>query len=237
MNKSEAIQDYIMKIVKRNNYKAGVKLPTEVELMDKFSVSKMTVNKALGVLRNKGYIYSERGKGTFINKKVIHKNLNELTSFTEEMRARGIEAKTEVLRFSLTSMGYEEEKAMLELESNKGIYEFIRLRNIEERPLALDITILNPDIVGEVNFGSIGDSLYEYLQAELGIVINYSVQKISAIKANRFISRHLQVAEGEPILHIKSVTYNEQDLPFEVVHTYYVHDAYEFEQVSVRHRY
>ena len=44
----------------------GSKLPTEVELMGEFDVSRVVARLAVGVLRTEGLIYSRQGKGTFV---------------------------------------------------------------------------------------------------------------------------------------------------------------------------
>lgn len=231
MSKAEEIELYILNKIKNKEYKADCKILTEAQLIEKFNVSRMTVNKAFSSLRNKGYIYSIRGKGTFVKKQPISKKLNKLISFTEEMKSRGIEPITKTLEFAYTSVGFEEEKESLGLDCNDNIYKIVRLRFNEEVPIALDITILNEKITGQLEFALMKSSLYELLQNDLGINISYSVQKIRAIKADTFIANNLQVDVGEPILNISSVTYDINDRPIEVVHTYYIHDAYEFEQV------
>lgn len=231
MSKAEQIEAYILEKIKNKEYDAGSKIPTEAELIKEFNVSRMTVNKALAALRNKGYIYSVRGKGTFVKKQPVSKKLNKLISFTEEMKSRGIIPITKTLEFTYTSVGFEDEKQRLELHKDDNIYKIVRVRYNEECPIALDITILSEKMTGPLEFSSMKSSLYELLQNDLGIVIDYSIQKIRAIKADEFLSTHLGIEIGDPVLNISSVTYDVNNKPFEVVHTYYVHDAYEFEQI------
>lgn len=234
MNKSQEIQDFILEKIKSKEYEPGHQIPTEAELMEQFDVSKMTVNKALSTLRNKGYIYSVRGKGTFVKKELVNKKLNELTSFTEEMKNRGIEPITQTLEFAYTSVGFEQEKEYMGLDERASLYKIVRVRYIEERPIALDITLLNEKVTGPIEFSKMGLSLYEFLQNDVGITINYAVQKIKAIKADEFLTMHLQIPYGDPVLQITGITYDVENRAFEVVHTYYVHDAYEFEQISTK---
>lgn len=234
MSKAEQIEEFILQKIKEKEYEAGSKIPTEAELIGKFDVSRMTVNKALATLRNKGYIFSVRGKGTFVKKEVVHKKLNELTSFTEEMKSRGITPITKTLEFAYTSMGFEAEKDSLELQREDSVYKIVRVRYNEDIPMALDVTILSEKVTGPIEFSKMGTSLFEYLQDEVGIVIDYSIQKIKAIKADEFLSAHLDIMLGDPVLKISGVTYDVNNKPFEVVHTYYVHDAYEFEQICTK---
>ncbi|MCG8499591.1 MAG: GntR family transcriptional regulator [Firmicutes bacterium] len=236
MSKTKQIENYIIAKIKENEYQEGNRLPTEAELIDQFNVSRMTVNKALNILKSKGYIYSIRGKGTFVKQKALNKKLNELTSFTEEMKNRGIIPITKTIEIAYTSIGYEEEKKSLNLKKEDKIYKLVRVRYNEQKPIALDITFLNEKLIGKIDFSTMGSSLYEYLQKDLGVDIDYSIQKIRAIAADEFLAAHLEICVGEPVLKISSVTYNGDKLPFELVHTYYVHDIYEFEQVCKRSR-
>lgn len=234
MNKNQEIQEFLLKKIQNHEYEPGSKIPTEAELITLFGVSRMTVNKVLSTLRNKGYIYSVRGKGTFVKREVVHKNLNELTSFTEEMRSRGIEPITRTLEFAYTSVGFEDEKASMEMDAKDSVYKIVRVRYNENAPIALDVTLLNSNVTGPIEFSRMGSSLYEFLQKDLGITPQYAVQKIRAIKADEFLAEHLEIPLNDPVLKISNVTYDNANRPIEVVHTYYVHDAYEFEQVSTK---
>ncbi|KAB8127032.1 GntR family transcriptional regulator [Gracilibacillus oryzae] len=49
-------------------YKIGDKIPSENELAEAFQVSRITSKKALEMLVNEGFVYRQRGKGTFVAK-------------------------------------------------------------------------------------------------------------------------------------------------------------------------
>ena len=72
-------------------------IPSERELMATYGVSRMTVREAIGQLVTEGRLYRVRGKGTFVAAPRVDSML-ELTSFTEDMRRRGHEPSTVVLR-------------------------------------------------------------------------------------------------------------------------------------------
>ena len=60
------IQNYILEAIKSGQYEPGSKLPTEKELSEMFSVSRITVNKALKELAVAGVVEGVRGRGTFV---------------------------------------------------------------------------------------------------------------------------------------------------------------------------
>ena len=63
------IKDYILNMIRSGVYRPGSKIPTEKELAEKFSVSRITANKALKELAVAGVLTSVRGSGTFVKEK------------------------------------------------------------------------------------------------------------------------------------------------------------------------
>lgn len=72
------IADYIHQNIVEDNYKCGEKLPSESELLEMFSVSRIVVVNALKKLMSEGIIYRVAGKGSFVNQKqpLLLKNSN-----------------------------------------------------------------------------------------------------------------------------------------------------------------
>ena len=151
MNKAEQIEAYILERIQSGEYPPESQIQTENELVGLFGVSRMTVNKALSSLRSRGFLYSVRGRGTFVRNRPFLKKLNELTSFTEEMRARGIKPVTRTIEFTFTSLGFEAEKEQLGLALNDSVYKIIRVRYKDKTPMALDVTILNEKVTGPID--------------------------------------------------------------------------------------
>jgi len=61
------IIDYIMEEISSGRLAPHQKMPTEMELMEQFQVSRVTVIKALSELTNRGIIYRVQGKGSFVD--------------------------------------------------------------------------------------------------------------------------------------------------------------------------
>jgi GntR family transcriptional regulator len=62
----QQIADELRRRVEGGAIEPGSKLPTEVELMREFDVSRVVARLAVGVLRTEGLIYRRQGKGTFV---------------------------------------------------------------------------------------------------------------------------------------------------------------------------
>lgn len=61
------IETYIIDQIRSGNWKPGSRIPSENELAEQFSVSRITVKNALTALVDKGVVYRLQGKGTFVN--------------------------------------------------------------------------------------------------------------------------------------------------------------------------
>src|SRR6266481_4824094 len=78
-------------------FPVGSQLPTEEQLIQRFSVSRTTVRKAIQNLSDRGLIEIRRGTGTFVAQPKITQDLTELTGFVEDMEALGHTASARLI--------------------------------------------------------------------------------------------------------------------------------------------
>ena len=85
--KHEIIEKYYISLIEENKVSAGDQLPSENEIASLFKVSRHTVRQALNYLVQEGWIYKERGKGSFYSRKKpneIKKNVAVLTTYISD---------------------------------------------------------------------------------------------------------------------------------------------------------
>lgn len=85
--KHEIIEKYFISLVEENKVSAGDQLPSENEIASLFNVSRHTVRQALTYLVQEGWIYKERGKGSFYSNKKSNetkKNVAVLTTYISD---------------------------------------------------------------------------------------------------------------------------------------------------------
>ncbi|GGD52475.1 GntR family transcriptional regulator [Paenibacillus nasutitermitis] len=63
----EQIKQYLLTEINQGHWNSHDKLPSENELTEQFSVSRITVKKAMSDLVDQGVIYRVQGKGTFVS--------------------------------------------------------------------------------------------------------------------------------------------------------------------------
>lgn len=66
------IEEQMISFFRQNQFEYGEKLPTEHQLMKKYSVSRTTIRKTLEILKNKGLINKNQGSGTFYTGRPAH---------------------------------------------------------------------------------------------------------------------------------------------------------------------
>lgn len=100
------IADVLRARIERGVYAAGSPLPSEPELSREFDVSRVTINRAVGLLRGEGLVRVARGRGTFVRAipvitRTATKRFGERDrgrgAFDVEVRALGLEPRHEVL--------------------------------------------------------------------------------------------------------------------------------------------
>lgn len=84
--KHELIEKYYISLVEENKVLSGEQLPSENEIAAIFNVSRHTVRQALNYLAQEGWIYKERGKGSFFSNKKKDKprNIAVLTTYISD---------------------------------------------------------------------------------------------------------------------------------------------------------
>ena len=90
----------IMHNITSGVWPVGYVIPTEAELQEQYGVSRATVRTAILKLVNQGYLVRRKGSGTYVTRpRILGQSSFFIESFAEEMAAKGLEVRTEVLEF------------------------------------------------------------------------------------------------------------------------------------------
>jgi GntR family phosphonate transport system transcriptional regulator len=85
----------------------GARLPTEPELMARFSVSRFTVRQAIASLERRGLARAEQGRGTFVDGPALTYPISERTRFRRNLIEQGFDPGGEVLSEDIIPAGPE----------------------------------------------------------------------------------------------------------------------------------
>lgn len=82
------LMEYLKEEILFGRIKAGEQIPSENMLAEKLSLSRHTVRKAISMLVNEGYLYTEHGRGTFCmdrsRKRNDSRNIGVITTYISE---------------------------------------------------------------------------------------------------------------------------------------------------------
>jgi GntR family transcriptional regulator len=221
------LEEQIKKTIESEELRPGDTLPSERELSENYQISRMTVRQAITNLVNKGYLFREKGKGTFVSNQKFEQNLQGLTSFTEDMKARKLVPGTKLLHFEIFPVE-QEIKERLALDEGELIYKIKRLRLANDEPIALETSYLPVKLIPGLTPEVLEKSLYLYIEDELHLKIGRATQTVEAALVNDEDIKQLKVKKGVPILLIQRDTFLENGTPLELVMSSYRADKYKF---------
>ncbi|NHM32384.1 GntR family transcriptional regulator [Neobacillus terrae] len=202
-------------------------IPSEREYAERYEISRMTVRQAINNLVSEGFLYRQKGKGTFVSKKKIEQDLEGLTGFTEDMLARRMTPSSRLLSFKIIPADIEV-SGQLKIAQQNHVYEIVRVRLADGIPMALETTYVPADIVPGLTEENSNRSLYEYIEKNSSHHISEAHQEIEATAARGSEAELLEIAVGAPVLLIMRTASLDNGTPFEFVKSIYRADRYRF---------
>ena len=190
-------------------------LPSERDLAEKFEVSRDTVRKAVRYLEERGILYSDHGRGTFVAPAIVRKMSRFLDSFSVDTSARGGVPGQKVLAIepAAASMAV---AGLLGLQPGQALVRIKRLRLINGEPVGLHDAYLPATKGVKIDRATLekAGSLYRLLH-ESGIVPAEAIENLSATAADADDAELLGVPRGSPLLICERVTLSERREPIE----------------------
>ncbi len=221
------LEEGIKELIENGTWTPGDMIPSERELSLKHGISRMTVRQAVNNLVNDGYLMRRRGKGTYVAVKKIEQALKGLTSFSEDMRSRGMEPATKVIHFDIlpapARIGEQ-----LKLKEGEEVYEIKRVRLADNRPMALETMYISRALVPDLREEKVIGSIYEFIEKDKKMKISSGKQVLEASVARKAESEILDIKEGAPVLMIQRNSFLADGTPLEVVKSVYRGDRYKF---------
>jgi GntR family transcriptional regulator len=220
------IQQALMAKIQSGELGEGDPLASEEELSRYYQVSRMTARQALHGLKAGGYAFSVKGRGTFVSRPKLEKNIMHLLSFTEDMRQRGLTPSSKLLLQSVLPPS-EELMEKLKLDSSERVMRLRRLRLADGIPMAIeDSSIPLRPFPGLDRFDFAKHSLYQTLRECYGVLVGYADEIIEALPAEHEESDLLNIPKKSSVLSITRTIMTTQDSPVEYACSRYRGDRY-----------
>jgi len=223
VTKQSETRGRVLDLIERLN--VGEAIPSERQLSADLGVSRLTVRAALDELVREGYLLRRRGAGTFVSEPKIAQELT-MTSFTEDMRRRGLLPESRTLELSVTPAGARLGR-FLHLSPSEPIIVAKRLRLADQEKMAVETLHVRESLVTGLSAKDLEQkSFYELLRERYGIVIAGGTQTIEPTVTNEDESQALGVPLHSPAFLFERFTQSQEGEPVEFVHSIYRGDRY-----------
>jgi GntR family transcriptional regulator len=224
----QQLAELLRKEIRENRPENGLyQLSSENELARLHGLTRATVRHALDVLERDGWIYREKGRGSFAAAQRVEHELTQLVSTTKAMRQRGWSMVTQVISLNKILAPTQVAKA-LELACEACVYELRRLRIVEDSPLSIQTAYLPERLCPRLHENDLSSSLYRLLEGRYGLRLWTGRETLRARGASETEAKLLQVTKGAAVMHAERVTYASTGEAVEYLEAVWRGDRYDF---------
>lgn len=223
MTKQSETRDQVLDLI--DQLGVGDAIPSERILSTDLGVSRLTVRAALDDLVREGYLVRRRGSGTFVSEPKIAQELT-LTSFTDDMRRRGMQPASRTLELKVVPAGARLGR-FLHVSPSEPIVVAKRLRLADHETMAIETLHVREGLVPGLSGRDLEEqSFYELLKERYGTVVVGGTQTIEPTVTNEEESEALGVPLHSPAFLFERFSRSEVGDIVEYVHSIYRGDRY-----------
>lgn len=201
-----AIADDLRQRVTAGEFAAGRLLPSESELSASYAASRITIRKALEVLRDEGLVDARQGFGWFAAVDPLRQALGRLGTIEGQLAASGVRSDRRILDFGFVVASAH----VRDVLRSATVLEVRRLNLADGEPFAR-VTVWCPEDLGaSLSRTDVERApFYELLDVPLG----GAVQTIGAASASDVDAALLEVPVGSPVLRCERITSTPEGRP------------------------
>ena len=213
----------------------GAQVETELELMERYGVSRATVRQALGGLIALGTLEVRRGLGTYVAAPRFEHTIGGFYSFSREIERHGLQPGTTVLELR-TEPAPDDVAEALDVAPGTAMVSLRRLRLAGQDPLVVETSYLParrfPGLE-TVDFSTV--RLYDTLMHRYGCRPTRARETFEPVLLTADEAALLDQRRGEPALRVERTAFDQDDLPIEFCRSTVRGDRYRY-SVELRDR-
>ncbi|MFL5801235.1 MAG: GntR family transcriptional regulator [Roseiflexaceae bacterium] len=220
------LKEIIIAAIVRGDLAPGDQIPSQRILCERYSMSHMTVRRAISELINEGVIYAIPGKGLYVTERKQPVESGPLIGFAEEMARRGMLASSRILTAEIVGASTVLSSA-LGVALGMPLVHLRRLRLVDGEPMALQSNYLPYALCpGLLDHDLERGSLFSVLRDDYGLRLADGTRMVEAALADLDQARLLGLALPAPLLVVEQLTYLDSGQAIEFVRTAYRGDRY-----------
>ncbi len=183
--------------------RVGDRLPSERELSGRWGVARMTIRRATDALVADGLVERRHGSGTYVVPRPLVRLLG-LTSFTQDMRERGLVPSSRLLDFR-TIAADAGLAGRHQIQVGERVVRFTRLRLGSGEVMAVETVWIPEALIGGLRPEDLDGSLYELLARRYRIVPGSASVTIEPVLPEPATRDLLGISREQPCLRVRMV--------------------------------
>ena len=232
------LKDMIIENIEKGEYKENSKIPSEQEFCETYSISRPTVRQAINELTKNGYLYKEKGRGTFVSNKKQSINIKNYSGFTDSIIDDSNKDNRKIISIrKVTANEIKKTKNIFESDSTTP-NEFCEVKYTVQNDnniVSLNVSYIPlkyfPDIIDYIKEEK---SDYDLLKGRYPLVPVRSKSIIEIGYTNTEDAKYLMIQQGQTILKIQNMLYAKSGFIVEFIISKFIADkcSMEFENVK-----
>jgi len=202
------LKNLIIEKIKNGEYKENSKIPSEQEFCEMYDISRPTVRQAISDLTNSGYLYKEKGKGTFVSEAKLKIDIKDYSGFTDSILDSDMPGERSIIFSERIDIRDNQELCAafgVSPGHNAGFAKIVYVNLRNDSPIALNVSYiplnLFPSIIEDINANK---PAYDIMRGKYPLLPSKSSSSLEVIYAGQEESRFLKVQQGHPLICIKN---------------------------------
>ncbi len=220
------LKDLIIKQIENNEYAPNTQIPSEQDLCRLYDISRPTVRQAISELTNSGYLYKEKGKGTFVfgRKNII--DIKNYSGFTDSILDCQNSASKNITDMTvIESSSMDVLNTVFNYNSSMPIAMITYLSCLNNQPneaysLNKSFIPLNlfPDIIDQLKSGR---SSVDILRGKYPLIPDKSKSILEIVFADNEDSPLLRIQPGQPLIKLQNTLFSKSGQAVEYIYSKY----------------
>jgi len=231
----QQVADTLRRRIMRGEYREGDVIPTASKLEELFSVSNITIRKALAVLSGEGWIAGRRGVGTVVvavpeSQRVNIAVTGDFTDWVDTASGKSLPIEQDVLGCGAESAPANV-SARLGAEADAPLWVMHRLRRIGGNIISYHVNYALPETLAGISAETMAPNR-SFADVLRGLGERAPVrmdQTVEASVADRDLAELLKVDFGTPIFYVENVYTDDAGEAVAVSHLFLRGDHYAYQ--------
>jgi GntR family transcriptional regulator len=220
------LKEQIKQKILNGEYGEGDLIPSEREFNRSYELSSTTIRRALNDLVQENFLERKAGKGTFVRRRKVKRDLRKVLGFTKNMTEMGLTPSTKVLSKKIVAANAYA-RQHLGLEKGEKVVRLERLRLADDIPMMLETRYIRTDLCPQIEEEELSSSLWRVFEEKYGLKPSRHSQGMTIATVSGDSASLLTLNDNSLVFMIKGITFVQENEPIECEESLYRSDKYE----------